>query len=60
MFGICNHEWEVVSDKLIPPKIDLNIVDEVSGVRSDHLVSKHVFIMSCKKCGKIYKSVETN
>lgn len=57
----CKHEWEKMSDTIIRvmPEDVLKNVARVYGNGNGVLGIKHVVILACKKCGKIYKSVET-
>lgn len=59
----CKHDWEVKSEEILPPKFKLDNCVNIKFGRedaSDLLSSTHIIIMACKKCGKIYKSVESN
>ena len=57
----CKHEWEKMSDTVIralPEELLLRITS-INGIGREVLKTRHVVILACKKCGKIYKSVET-
>jgi len=57
----CKHEWEKMSDTIIramPEKILENVIG-INGNGRSVLAVKHIVVLACKKCGKIYKSVET-
>jgi len=57
----CKHEWEKMSDTIIramPEEILKNVIG-INGNGGGVLGIKHIVILACKKCGKIYKSVET-
>jgi len=57
----CKHEWEKMSDTIIRamPEEILKSVTKINGDGCGVLGIKHIVILACKKCGKIYKSVET-
>jgi hypothetical protein len=57
----CKHEWEKMSDTIIRamPEEMLENIAEINGNGSGVFDVKHIVILACKKCGKIYKSVET-
>lgn len=57
----CKHEWEKMSDTIIRvmPEDVLKNVTRVYGNGNGVLGIKHIVVLACKKCGKIYKSVET-
>jgi len=56
MINRCNHNWELVTDTVLDPIPDelKSRITKLSGTRK----IKHIVIMKCLKCGKIYKSVE--
>ena len=57
----CKHEWEKVTDTVIRalPEELLDRITSIHGMGVALLKTRHVVILTCKKCGKIYKSVET-
>ena len=65
----CKHEWEKMSDTIIramPEEILKSMtnlylvpIPVINGDGCGVLGIKHIVILACKKCGKIYKSVET-
>ena len=56
----CKHEWEKISDTIIRaiPEELLKNITELTGDGTGVLDVKHIVILTCKKCGKVYKSVE--
>jgi hypothetical protein len=56
----CKHEWEKIYETVFKPFPDklIDNIDEMSMSGLKELKSKHIVIFACKKCGKIYKSVE--
>jgi len=55
----CLHEWVKTSEVLTPRKIDGLGFEGIRGYDIDlWLKRKHIVILTCKKCGKVYKSVE--
>lgn len=56
----CRHDWEKQSDTVIRamPEELLSKLSKINGSSSMLLAVKHVVILTCKKCGKVYKSVE--
>lgn len=57
----CKHEWEKMSDtvaRALPDEL-ISRLTKVNGMGDVFLKTKHVVVLACKKCGKIYKSVET-
>lgn len=57
----CKHEWEKMSDTIVRalPEELLGKITSIKGMGIEVLKTKHVVILACKKCGRIYKSVET-
>lgn len=57
----CKHEWEKMSDTVIRvlPEELISRITSIKGLGIEVLKTRHVVILACKKCGKIYKSVET-
>lgn len=58
MFKKCKHDWIKQTDIIIPPPINQETITKIKNASVDFFTKTHVIILSCKKCGKIYKSVE--
>ena len=60
----CKHDWKVVSKEYIPSLSEKskNLSDEVRGKEATKLwlTWKHITIISCTKCGKIYEVAVSN
>ena len=59
----CNHVWEIKKDIVLPSAVEQmikNIDQETIHIDKSYFEKKHICIMVCSLCGKIYKSVETN
>lgn len=59
----CVHEWEKVSDVVLQSAYE----DFMKGGNLAHVSApytvfsrKHILVLKCEKCGKIWKSVEVN
>ena len=63
----CNHEWEEVVNMVLP-----SAYEQMEDVKSFKVsktwpeyqmlpfMKKSIVILACTKCGKLYKSIETN
>jgi len=56
----CNHDWNKLADHMIEAPYDaIKSMDGKGGSIPVWFFQKtHIFIMACKACGKVYKSVE--
>jgi len=57
----CKHDWEIKDKTILPANVELlkNLPAEGS-IPKAFFMKKVVLIMACKKCGKLFKSVEEN
>ena len=59
----CKHDWEVKDKTMMYSRMEVayscGLKPETS-VDADYFLRKAITIMSCKKCGKLKKFVETN
>ena len=55
MFEKCCHVWEVQVNKELPAPAEL--VTEISGCGQSFFEKTSIVIMTCKKCGKIDKTI---
>jgi len=58
----CKHEWNKVSETILPSafeQVKNNIHGEVNFMPW-MLRRKAIIILACKKCGKLYETVEVN
>ena len=51
----CNHDWTVNVDTYLSITSGLNALPET--ISSDNVTPCHIVVMTCVKCGKIYKTV---
>lgn len=62
MFSRCKHDWETVSDIVLPSQseeaIKMSFAPE--SVLPEFFSKTHILIMKCKNCGEVYKSVVGN
>jgi Fe2+ or Zn2+ uptake regulation protein len=61
----CKHEWEVVSDSVLPSAWEIfsktkSRPASPGGTSILFFEAKHVHIMYCRKCGKVKKTVTSN
>jgi len=59
MFNKCKHDWEVKVDRFVPALME-KLVDSTKSMKNvppEIFVSTHIVIMTCKKCGKIDKTI---
>jgi hypothetical protein len=65
-FKKCLHEWEKQSDVVMKSahevSLEKNTSPEVAGYYSikNYFQQCHVLVLTCKKCGTVYKSVIYN
>ena len=58
----CKHKWSLVVDETLPSPMSelgkLGYVKKFKGGDCTLLKKTHIVVMSCDKCGKVFKSVE--
>lgn len=58
---MCRHKWEVKSDQMMPSAYEqMPKGTQVQGAPLSFFHKKHVLIMTCIVCGKLFKSVTEN
>ena len=59
MAWFCEHEWEKFSEVTLPSGMDQmgKYGCHPREVYLSFFVQTHIVILTCKKCGKVYKSV---
>ena len=58
----CKHEWEKVSETMMPSAFDIATESKytVKNAWPNHLRRKFILVLACKKCGALNKTVEEN
>jgi hypothetical protein len=57
----CKHDWEIKDKTILPANLELlESTPSEGSIPQRFFVKKLVLIMACKKCGKLFKSVEEN
>ena len=58
---LCKHNWKKESDVIMKPDLEqlienLQMMNKFE-IHKSFISQTHVVILSCKKCGKIYRSI---
>lgn len=61
IFKRCKHDWEVVKDELLPSVAmlarEVGMSPVAGAVDPRTFIRKHLLVMKCLKCGKVYQGV---
>lgn len=54
-FFSCDHTWEIIVDKTLPPPLDQTTWGKIKGDWSG-FAETHIVILACVHCGKLNKT----